>query len=40
MYAFPRLFLPEKAVEEAKSKGVEPDFFYVSQLLEETGVRI
>lgn len=30
--------LPEKAVAKAKSLGQEPDFFYISQLLEETGI--
>lgn len=38
MYAFPRVHLPPKAVAKAKSEGVEPDFFYVKQLLEKTGV--
>ncbi|XP_055934341.1 alanine aminotransferase 2-like isoform X2 [Argiope bruennichi] len=38
MYAFPRLTLPEKAIEKAKSLGQTPDFFYVMQLLENTGI--
>jgi alanine transaminase len=38
MYAFPCVSLPDKFVAEAKTKGVEPDFLYCSQLLEETGV--
>ncbi|XP_052780449.1 alanine aminotransferase 2-like [Mya arenaria] len=38
MYAFPRLHLPEKAVEAAKQKNQSPDFFYCFQLLEETGL--
>ncbi|XP_018495002.1 alanine aminotransferase 1 [Galendromus occidentalis] len=38
MYAFPRLTIPQKAIEKAKSLGQEADFFYVKQLLEETGV--
>ncbi|KAI3408870.1 hypothetical protein GPALN_007464 [Globodera pallida] len=38
MYAFPRVSLPDAAIAEAKTIGVEPDFFYVKQLLEETGV--
>ncbi|OQR73242.1 alanine aminotransferase 2-like [Tropilaelaps mercedesae] len=38
MYAFPRLTIPLKAVEKAKSLNQHPDFFYVKQLLEETGV--
>uniref|UniRef100_A0A023GFF6 alanine transaminase n=1 Tax=Amblyomma triste TaxID=251400 RepID=A0A023GFF6_AMBTT len=38
MYAFPRFTLPQKAIEEAKAAGQAPDFFYVMQLLENTGV--
>ncbi|KAI1729704.1 aminotransferase class I and II domain-containing protein [Ditylenchus destructor] len=38
MYAFPRIELPQKVIDIAKSQGVEPDFFYVKELLEETGV--
>lgn len=38
MYAFPRFMLPQKAIEEAKAAGQAPDFFYVMQLLENTGV--
>ncbi|XP_060071000.1 alanine aminotransferase 2-like [Ylistrum balloti] len=38
MYSFPRLFLPDKAVEEAKARGQTPDSFYCFQLLEETGI--
>ncbi|GBN30880.1 Alanine aminotransferase 2-like [Araneus ventricosus] len=38
MYAFPRLTLPEKAIEKAKSLGQAPDFFYAMQLLESTGI--
>ena len=38
MYAFPRIFLPPKAVAAAKAKGQAPDFFYCFQLLEETGI--
>ena len=38
MYAFPRIFLPQKAVEAAKAKGQAPDFFYCLSLLEETGI--
>jgi len=40
MYAFPRVDLPPKAVQKAKSLGQEPDFFYAMQLLESTGVCI
>lgn len=38
MYAFPRVFLPDKAINEAKGKGMQPDAFYCFQLLEETGI--
>ncbi|XP_067122180.1 alanine aminotransferase 2-like [Centruroides vittatus] len=40
MYAFPQLFLPEKAIQKAKSLNQEPDFFYAMQLLEDTGICI
>jgi alanine transaminase len=38
MYAFPRITLSDKAIQEAKAKGLAPDFFYCYQLLEETGI--
>ncbi|XP_041347626.1 alanine aminotransferase 2-like [Gigantopelta aegis] len=38
MYAFPRIFLPEKAIQAAKEKNQSPDSFYCFQLLEETGI--
>lgn len=38
MYAFPQIFLPQKAIEKAKSLGQAPDFFYAMQLLETTGI--
>lgn len=38
MYAFPRVFLPRKAVEIALAKGQSPDFFYCIKLLEKTGI--
>uniref|UniRef100_A0A2L2Y7Y1 Alanine aminotransferase 2 n=1 Tax=Parasteatoda tepidariorum TaxID=114398 RepID=A0A2L2Y7Y1_PARTP len=38
MYAFPRITLPEKAIQKAKSLGQAPDFFYAMQLLENTGI--
>ncbi|XP_056612342.1 alanine aminotransferase 2 [Triplophysa dalaica] len=38
MYAFPRIFIPPKAVEEAKALGMQPDMFYCMRLLEETGI--
>ncbi|VDM47407.1 unnamed protein product [Toxocara canis] len=38
MYAFPRIMLPPKIVEKAKSLNQAPDFFYAMQLLEATGI--
>lgn len=38
MYAFPRLSLPQRAIKKAESLNQQPDFFYVKQLLEETGI--
>ncbi|GFR85582.1 alanine aminotransferase 2 [Elysia marginata] len=38
MYAFPRIYLPEKAVEAAKAAGQTPDSFYCFALLEEMGI--
>lgn len=38
MYAFPRIEIPAKAVEHAKSKNMAPDAFYCFQLLEKTGI--
>ncbi|CAF0870355.1 unnamed protein product [Rotaria sordida] len=38
MYAFPRIELPKKAIEHAKSKNMAPDAFYCFQLLEKTGI--
>ncbi|CAH8636994.1 unnamed protein product [Schistosoma margrebowiei] len=38
MYAFPRIHLPPKAIQEAKRRGEAPDFFYCLQLLEEKGI--
>lgn len=40
MYAFPRIFIPPRAVEEAKVLGVTPDMLYCLRLLEETGICI
>lgn len=37
MYAFPRITLPQKAIEAAKAKGIPPDEFYCWQVLEKTG---
>jgi alanine transaminase len=38
MYAFPRVEIPKKAIEHAKSKNMAPDAFYCFQLLEKTGI--
>lgn len=38
MYAFPRLSLPERAIQEAKRLNVAPDFYYALQFLESSGV--
>ncbi|XP_018344233.1 PREDICTED: LOW QUALITY PROTEIN: alanine aminotransferase 2-like [Trachymyrmex septentrionalis] len=40
MYAFPRFELPSNAIEAARAKGQEPDVFYVSELLENTGILV
>ncbi|CAG0881129.1 unnamed protein product [Cyprideis torosa] len=38
MYAFPQISLPRKAIDAAREKGQQPDFFYCWELLEETGI--
>jgi alanine transaminase len=38
LYAFPRIEIPEKAIKKARVQGVEPDFLYCMELLEETGI--
>ncbi|XP_064410069.1 alanine aminotransferase 2 isoform X2 [Latimeria chalumnae] len=38
MYAFPRIEIPPKAIEQAKNQGMMPDMFYCMRLLEETGI--
>lgn len=38
LYAFPRVRLPQKAVEEAKRNNLNPDQFYCWQMLETTGI--
>eukprot|EP01067_Filipodium_phascolosomae_P005421 Filipodium_phascolosomae@DN3501_c0_g1_i1.p1 len=38
MYAFPKLELPEGVVNEAKKRGVAPDFLYCMEALEATGL--
>lgn len=38
LYAFPTITIPDKAIKEAASRGVEADAMYCMDLLEETGV--
>lgn len=38
MYAFPQIFLPEKAIAEAKKQNMQPDLFYVLEMLDKTGI--
>ena len=38
MYLFPRLHLPQKAIEAAKAAKAAPDAFYARHLLEATGI--
>lgn len=38
MYAFPRIFIPTKAMEAAQAHKMAPDMFYCMKLLEETGI--
>nr|AIT69946.1 alanine transaminase [Melanothamnus japonicus] len=39
MYLFPRITVPEKAIEEAKKQGLSaPDVLYCMEMLEETGI--
>uniref|UniRef100_A0A6Q2YLY1 alanine transaminase n=1 Tax=Esox lucius TaxID=8010 RepID=A0A6Q2YLY1_ESOLU len=40
MYAFPSIFIPPRAVEEAKALGMPPDMLYCLRLLEDTGICI
>ncbi|XP_076345937.1 alanine aminotransferase 2-like isoform X2 [Tachypleus tridentatus] len=40
MYAFPRIFIPQKVIEKAKKLGIEPDELYGLELLETVGVCI
>ena len=35
---FPQVHMPEKAIAEAKARGVEPDFLYCEALLDATGI--
>ncbi|KAL3908121.1 MAG: hypothetical protein SGILL_008604, partial [Bacillariaceae sp.] len=38
MYAFPRIDIPQKAIEKAKELGTTPDNLYALSLLEQTGI--
>ncbi|OQS08011.1 alanine aminotransferase 2 [Thraustotheca clavata] len=38
MYTFPKITVPEKACEEAKERGMAPDAFYATALLDATGI--
>ncbi len=38
MYLFPRIHLPQKAIEAARQAGKQPDEFYCLAMLETTGV--
>jgi len=38
MYAFPRVKLPDKAIEEARKANMSPDLFYTMSALEKTGI--
>lgn len=38
MYLFPRIHLPNKAIEAAKSVNTAPDTFYARRLLNATGI--
>ena len=38
MYAFPNIKLPEKFIKEAGQKGLVPDAYYCTLLLEQTGI--
>ncbi|XP_034831209.1 alanine aminotransferase 1 [Maniola hyperantus] len=40
MYAFPKIHLPQKAIDAANKAGQLPDVYYASRLLEETGISI
>lgn len=37
MYAYPRLHLPERAIQEAERRKMAPDSFYVIELINATG---
>lgn len=38
MYTFPQITLPAKAIAAAKEKGLAPDAFYCTEMLDQTGI--
>lgn len=38
LFTFPRISIPQKAVMEARDKGLTPDTFYSLELLSKTGI--
>jgi aspartate/methionine/tyrosine aminotransferase len=38
MYAFPRIHLSQSAIKAARDQGMQPDFFYCLNLVNETGI--
>jgi aspartate/methionine/tyrosine aminotransferase len=40
LYAFPRIHLSQKAINEANRMGYSPDYFYCLKLLHETGIQV
>eukprot|EP00347_Sterkiella_histriomuscorum_P013729 403363591 len=38
MYAMPRIHLSQSAIEAAKKQGVQPDFLYCMELVDQTGI--
>lgn len=38
MYAFPKVHFSQKALDHASAQGVQPDFMYCLDLLEQTGI--
>ena len=38
LYAFPRIYLTKSAIEKATSEGMEPDEYFCTRMLEQTGI--
>jgi aspartate/methionine/tyrosine aminotransferase len=38
LYAFPKINIPSRAIQQAKAEGLEADMFYCLKLLDETGL--